>query len=77
MAPQLAGFDATMARVRANVVKNADLDEFARRISAQIVNSDVMEQLSRAWGKALSDSIAVKPETLAAVREVQKAVTRA
>ena len=76
MAPQLAAIDATMARVSANVVKNAGLDEFARRIAAQIVNSDVMEEFSRAWGKALSDSIAVKPETLAAIREAQKAVTR-
>jgi predicted transcriptional regulator of viral defense system len=76
MAPQFATIDATMARVSANVVKNAGLDEFARRISAQIVNSDVMEEFSRAWGKALSDSIALKPGTLAAIREAQKAVTR-
>jgi hypothetical protein len=76
MAPQLAAIDATMARVSANVVKNAGLDEFTRRISAQIINSDVIEEFSRAWGKALSDSIAVKPETLAAIREAQKAVTR-
>ena len=76
MAPQLAAIDATMARVSANVVKNAGLDEFTRRISAQIVNSDVMEEFSRAWGKALSDSIAVKPETIAAIREAQKAVRR-
>jgi predicted transcriptional regulator of viral defense system len=76
MAPQLAAIDATMARASANMVKNAGLDEFTRRISAQIVNSDVMEEFSRAWGKALSDSIAVKPATLAAIREPQKAVTR-
>lgn len=76
MAPQLDAIDATMARVSANVVKNAGLDEFTRRISAQIVNSDVMEEFGRAWGKALSDSIAVKSETLAAIREAQKAVTR-
>lgn len=76
MAPQLAAMDATMARVSANGVKDASLDEFARGISVQIVNSDVMEEFSRAWGKALSDSIAVKPDTLAVIREAQKAVTR-
>lgn len=76
MAPQLAAIDATMARVSANVVTNPGLDEFARRISSQIVSSEVMEEFSRAWGKALSDSIALKPETLAAICEAQKAVTR-
>jgi hypothetical protein len=76
MAPQLADFNANMERVSTALVKNAGLDEFTRRISAQIVNSDVMEEFGRAWGKALSDSIAVKPETLAAIREAQKAVTR-
>ena len=76
MAPQFAAIDATVARVSANVVKNAGLDELVRRISAQVVSSDVMEEFSRAWGKALRDSIALKPETLAAIRETQKAVTR-
>lgn len=76
IAPHFAAIDATMARVSATVVKNAGLDEVARRISAQLVNSDVMEKISRGWATALSDSIAPKPETLAAIREAQKAVTR-
>ncbi|MCG6568687.1 hypothetical protein [Tessaracoccus sp. ZS01] len=75
MAPQLADFNA-LERVSADLVKSADLDEFTSRISAQIVNSDVMEKFGRAWGKALSDSIAVKPGTLAAIREAQNGVTR-
>lgn len=76
MAPQLADISATLERVSAETVKHAGLDEFSRRISAQVVNSDVMEEFGRAWGKALIDIIAVKPETLATIREAQKAVTR-
>ncbi len=76
MAPQLADINATMERVSVDLVKNAGLDEVARRISAQLVNSDVMEMISRGWASALSHSIALKPETLAAIPETQKAVTR-
>jgi hypothetical protein len=76
MAPQLAGFNATTERVSTDLVKNAGLDEVARRISAQLVDSDVMEKISRGWVTALSDSIALKPEALAAIREAHKAVTR-
>lgn len=76
MAPQLANINATMERVSADLVENAGLDEVTRRISAQLVNSDVMEKISRGWATALSDSIALRPETLAAIRESQKAVTR-
>ncbi|TWE13188.1 type IV toxin-antitoxin system AbiEi family antitoxin domain-containing protein [Rudaeicoccus suwonensis] len=70
----LADFNATVERVNADLMKNAGVDELARRISAQLVNSDVMEKISRGWANALSDSIALKPETLAAIREAQKAV---
>lgn len=76
MAPQLGAIGATMAQVSANVVENGGLDELARRISARVVNSDVMAEFSRAWSKALSDSIALKPETLAPLHEAQKAVRR-
>ena len=76
MTPQLADINATMERVSADLVKNAGLDEVTRRISAQLVNSDIMEKISRGWAAALSDSIAVQPKTLAAIRETQKAVTR-
>lgn len=76
MAPEFAAINATAARMGAELVKNAGLDEFARHISAQIINSDVLEELSHAWGKALSDRIAVKSETLTAIPEAQKVVTR-
>lgn len=76
MAPQLADINAAMERVSADLDKNAGLDEVTRRISAQLVNSDIMKEISRGWAAALSDSIAVQPETLAAIRETQKAVTR-
>ena len=74
MAPQLADINVSMERVSAEMVRNAGLDEVARRISAQLVNSEVMEKISRGWGAALNESMAVKPETLTAIREAQKAV---
>lgn len=75
MAPQLADINATVERGSADMVKNAGLDEVARRISTQLVNSDVIEKITRGWATALSDSIALQPETLAAIRETKKAVT--
>ncbi len=74
LSPQLAGLNATMKSVRANVIKGAGFDEVAKKISEQFATSDAMKELSRAWGKSLGDSIALKPETLAAVREAQRAV---
>lgn len=38
-----------LERVSADLVKNAGLDEVTRRISAQLVNSDVREKISRGW----------------------------
>lgn len=76
MAPQLADINAAMERVSTNLVNDAGVDEVARRVSAQLVTSEVMEKISRGWATALSDSIALEPETPAAIRETQKAVTR-
>jgi hypothetical protein len=42
-----------------------------RSFAPQLVNSDVIEELGRAWGKSLSDSITPTPETLTAMREAQ------
>lgn len=47
MAPQLADINATVERGSADMVKNAGLDEVARRISTQLVNSDVIEKITR------------------------------
>ncbi|HEY8718002.1 type IV toxin-antitoxin system AbiEi family antitoxin domain-containing protein [Pengzhenrongella sp.] len=74
LSPQVAGLNATMESVRATLIKSAGFDEIAKRISAQFATSDAMKELSRAWGKSLGDSIALKPETLAAIREAQRAV---
>ena len=71
-----SGDPALLARTFGYFATDAGLDEVTRRISAQLVNSDVMEKISRGWATVLSDSIALKPETLAAIREAQKAVTR-
>jgi len=74
--PQLADAYATVGRVSAEMVEDGGLDEVARRISAQVVNSDIMDILSRGWITALRSSIVIKPETLAANPEARKAVTR-
>lgn len=72
MAPQLADINATMERASADLFKNAGLDEVARRISAQLVNSDVMAELNRAWAKSITQSSAFKPETVAAIQGPRK-----
>lgn len=74
LSPQVAGLNATMESARANLIKGAGFDEIAKTISAQFATSDAMKELSRAWGKSLGDSIALKPDRLAAVREAQRAV---
>jgi hypothetical protein len=74
LAPQLSEANATVERMSANLAKSAVLDDIARRVSAQLVNSDAMKEFSRAWGKSLSDSLALKPEPMTAIREAQKAV---
>jgi hypothetical protein len=75
LAPQLAELNATMKRVRGDLVQSAGLDELAHRVSAQLVSSDVMEEFSRALGRSLKESMALRPETPAAVRDAQKALT--
>lgn len=74
LSPQAAGLNATMESVRANLIKSVGVDEVAKKISAQFATSDAMKELSWAWAKSLGDSIALKPETLAPVREAQRAV---
>ncbi len=74
LSPQVAVLNATTESVRANLVKSASFDEFAKRISEQFTTSDVMKQVSQAVGKSLRDSIELKPETLAALQEVQRVV---
>lgn len=74
VSPQLTELNSTMDTVRANLVKSAGFDDLARQISTQFVNSDAMKEFSRAWGKSLSESIALKPETVAAIREAQRAM---
>jgi hypothetical protein len=75
VAPQLADLDATMERVRAELLKSAGLDNVARQLSAQLVNGDVMEKILRGWATALAHDITLKPALLAP-KVNQKAVTR-
>lgn len=69
---QVAGKNATMAPALASL--NAVFDDLAKEISDQFVTSDAMKELSRVWGKSLSDSLALKPETPPAIREAQRVV---
>ena len=63
----------TMETLRADLVKGAGIDDVAKRITEQFATSDAMKELSRAWGKSLSENLTFKPETLAAVRAAQRA----
>lgn len=63
----------TLDSPRANLDKSAGIDDVAKRITEQFATSDAMKELSRAWGKSLSENLTFKPETLAAVRAAQRA----
>lgn len=74
LSPQVAALRATTESAQATLVKSTGFDELAKRISAELTTSDAMKRLSQAWGKSLSDSLTLKPETLSALREVQRSV---
>jgi len=71
--PNLTEPNATVEPVRADLIRSAGFDDLARQISAQFASSDAMKELGRAWAKSLNDSIARKPETLAAIGEALRA----
>ncbi len=58
----------------AELIKSPGFDDLVRQISAQFVNGDAMKEVSRAWAKSLSDSPALEPQTIAAIREALSAV---
>lgn len=74
LSPQVAAPSATMKSLQADVVRSAGFDELAKKISAQFTTSAAMRQFSQAWGKSLSDSLALKPETLSDLREAQRVI---
>lgn len=76
MTPQLIGIFSTMGRDSADLVENSGLDEIAHRVSRQLASSDVMETIGQEWASALSHSIALEPETLAAIREARNVIAR-
>jgi predicted transcriptional regulator of viral defense system len=63
-----------MKSLQANLLKSAGFDDIAKRIAEQFATSDVMKELSRAWGKSLNESLSFKPEMMAAIRATQRAV---
>ena len=69
--PQLASTFAAAA----GLAKNSVIEEVARKVSEQLVSSDVMKEFSRSWTKSLADSLTISPETLALARSAQRAAS--
>ena len=74
LAPQLAQAAASMKSVK--LIDSEVIDKLARLASVELVNSGAMAEFNRAWAKSLTQSAALKPETLAAIREAQKVIAR-
>ena len=72
-----ATLSPAMKSLQTDIVKNAGLDDIAKKVAAQFATSDAMKEITRALSKSLSDSITIKPETLNAIREAQRVTTRA
>ncbi len=75
MSPQVAANQPTIQSTQTHMTTTADIDALAKKISDQFTTSETMQQLSEAWGKSLSDSMALKPETLTDLREVRRVVS--
>ncbi len=69
--PQLASTFAAAARLE----KNSVIEEVARKVSKQLVSSEVMKEFSRSWTKSLADSLIISPETLTLARSAQRAAS--
>ena len=74
---QVADVGANMESMRANLIKSADLHRLMWKISELMTSADTILELSKALGKALSDSIASDPESLAVIREAERALADA
>jgi predicted transcriptional regulator of viral defense system len=75
LAPQLEGLNAASTAAVAALAKSSGIEEVARKMSEQLVSSDVMKEFSRSWTKSLADSLAISPETLALARSAQRAAS--
>lgn len=75
LTPQIAALNASAEASIANLTKSGAFDNIAKSLTAQFANSDAIKRLTEDWGKSLSASAALKPETLAAIRATQKMVT--
>jgi predicted transcriptional regulator of viral defense system len=69
-----AAMAPAMQSAQGHKLKQAGIEDVARKIADQFATSDAMLELSRAWAKSLSESTP-KPETLTAIREAQRAIT--
>ncbi|MGL4743757.1 MAG: type IV toxin-antitoxin system AbiEi family antitoxin domain-containing protein [Dermatophilaceae bacterium] len=72
LAPQIAAINASADAMIANIVKSGALDSVAKSLTDQLVTSDAIKNMTQGWAKTLSAGFAIKPETLAAIRAVQK-----
>ena len=69
--PQLASTFAAAA----GLAKNSVIEEVARKVSEQLVSSEVMKEFSRSWTKSLADGLTISPETLTLARSAQRAAS--
>ena len=74
LSPQVAAPQPTLQSLQDNPVKSEGINALAKKISEQFTTSEMMQQLSRAWGKSLSDSIGLKPEALTDLREARRVI---
>lgn len=74
LSPQVAALQPTIESLHANLVKSLGMDALVQKISEQFTTSETIQRLSQAWGKSLSDNIALKHETLSDLREAQSVI---
>jgi hypothetical protein len=75
LTPQLEGLNAASTAAVAALAKSSGIEEVARKMSEQLVSSDVMKEFSRSWTKSLADSLIISPESLALARSAQRAAS--
>jgi len=75
LTPQLEGLNAASTAAVAALAKSSGIEEVARKMSEQLVSSDVIKEFSRSWTTSLADSLAISPETLALARSAQRAAS--
>lgn len=65
LSPRVTALRPTLQSLQDNPVKSDAINALGKEVSDQITTSETMQRLSQAWGKSLSGSMALKPETSA------------